>query len=93
MEVLIFKQQTCKPCKDLTNFLTLGLNVDMTKIKQVYIDDGEDESIELATQYGIMTTPVTILLDDNGNEQERVFGADNNSKHAVATILGIAGVI
>lgn len=66
MKLLKLYQPKCTPCQFVENFLQ---------------DQGvEYESIdvskqpEVAGKYGVMSTPVTILLDDNGEEVDRSAG-------------------
>lgn len=67
-KIIKFEQPNCVPCKMVSNFLN-DKGIDYTAYN-VLEDFNETE------KYFIMSTPVTILLDDNDNEVERVVGYD-----------------
>lgn len=86
MEILKFNQNVCKPCKELDIFLNNDLGV---KADKVYTLDGEkDEDRIKAGEYGIMTTPVLVLLDDNGVEVDRVIGTNRGAVEELFTKRG-----
>jgi len=89
MKLLKFEQDICNPCKELNKFLTEDLGV---KPDEVYVLDGDnDEDRDKAGEYGIMSTPVLILTDDNGVEIRRVAGA--RDRGAVISIFTERGLI
>lgn len=59
-------QPSCRPCQMVSQFLE-SHNVKHEAINVL-------ENTDVAVKYGIMSTPVTILLDDEGNEIQRVIG-------------------
>lgn len=66
MKLLKLYQPSCIPCEIVENYLQES-NVEYESINV-------QERPEIAGLYGIMGTPVTILLDDNGNEMSRAVG-------------------
>ena len=66
MKLIKVEQPNCNPCKMVSNFLN-SQNVTYEVVDAT-------EQPEVASQYGIMSVPVTILLDDNGNEVARSNG-------------------
>ena len=59
-------QPSCRPCQMVSQFLE-SQNVEHEAINVL-------ENPDVAVKYGIMSTPVTILLDDKGNEVKRSIG-------------------
>jgi thioredoxin 1 len=59
-------QPSCVPCQMVSNFLD-SQNV---KYESINVLDNPD----IASKYEIMSTPVTILLDDDGKEIKRSVG-------------------
>ena len=76
MELIKFKQIVCRPCTELDLFMTheLGVKPDVEYV----LDGGDDYHLEKAGEFGIMNTPVLVLIDDNGNEIDRVIGTDRS---------------
>lgn len=66
MKLIKLYQPNCRPCSFVENFLQ-DQGVEYESINII-------ENIDVAAQYGIMATPVTILLDDEGNEVKRSAG-------------------
>lgn len=67
--IKIYKQN-CDPCAKVDGFLK-DLEVEYESFDIM-------ENTTLAAQYGIMSVPVTILVDDNGNEISRSIGYKPN---------------
>lgn len=65
-KIIKFEQPSCVPCKMVANFLNEN-NVDYKTYNVL-------EDFEETERFFIMSTPVTILLDNNGNEVQRVVG-------------------
>ena len=65
MELIVLTQPNCAPCKMVKQYLTEN------NIEFKALDLTDDPS--LATEYGIMSTPVTILVED-GEELARTSG-------------------
>lgn len=73
MKLIKFKQTVCPSCEILETFITeeLGVNADVT----YNISEG-GEALENAGKYGIMGTPVLLLIDEEGKEVDRVAGVN-----------------
>jgi len=66
LKILKLEKHNCRPCGMVENFLQ-DQNVEYDKINI-------EENPETSMQYGVMSVPVTLLLDDNGLEVDRVIG-------------------
>lgn len=66
MKLIKLYQPACNPCQEVDNYLKEN--------KVVYESFNVEESPEVASKFGIMGVPVTILLDDNDNEIGRSAG-------------------
>jgi len=66
LKILKLEKHNCRPCDMVENFLQ-DQNVEYDKINI-------EENPETSMQYGVMSVPVTLLLDDNGLEVDRVIG-------------------
>jgi len=88
MKLIKFEQDNCTPCKMLKNFLEKDLKVEVDET--VNIASGGPEAIQRAVKYGIMTTPVLLLVDKEGNEIERAAGVGQTK---VRNILAKRGLI
>ncbi|MFJ8247248.1 thioredoxin family protein [Peribacillus asahii] len=87
MELIKFSQNACRPCGELDQFLEHGLGVEPDKV--YILDGGDDSHLEEAGKYGIMNTPVLILLDDNNKEIDRVIGTDREEVTAIVEKRGL----
>lgn len=89
MRVLLFKQSSgCTPCTILSNILKYDFNVEIEDT--IDLLNPTNEQAELAAKYGIMTTPATLLIGEDGTELKRVVGVD---KEGVGEILKLGGLI
>lgn len=68
MKILKFYADWCNPCKQQTKILD-EMSLDVTPIN---IED--DDSGELVEKYNIMSVPVIVFLDDEGEEIKRFVG-------------------
>jgi thioredoxin 1 len=68
MKLLKLEQPNCRNCGNVAAFL------EDNGVKFTTVDVSKNPDV--AAKYDIMTTPVTILLDDNGNEVQRSAGFD-----------------
>ena len=66
MKILKFYLPSCTPCKFVDQFLQ---DKDI-EYQSINIEENDD----LREKYDIMSVPVTVLLDSNGEETERVHG-------------------
>ena len=66
MRILKLEQPGCTPCTFVSNFLNdKGVEFEVVDVT---------EQPEVASQYGVMGVPVTILLNDEGKEVQRSVG-------------------
>ncbi|PKR83553.1 thioredoxin family protein [Heyndrickxia camelliae] len=66
MKLLKLYQPSCTPCQFVENFLQdQGVEYESINVQ---------EEPDIAFQFGVMSTPVTILVDDEGKEVQRVVG-------------------
>jgi thioredoxin 1 len=70
MKIVKLYQPSCSPCQMVTQFL------ESRSIEHEAINVLENPNV--AMKYNIMSTPVTILLDDEGNEIQRSIGFKPN---------------
>ena len=66
MKIIKLEKPSCNPCTMVSNFLN-SQSVDFEAFDVT-------ENPEVGATYGVMSVPVTILLDDQGNEVKRVIG-------------------
>ena len=66
MKLIKLYQPNCRPCVFVENFLQ-DQNVDYESVNV-------QENPDVAAKFGIMATPVTILLDESENEVQRTSG-------------------
>jgi thioredoxin 1 len=69
MKIIKFEKDNCPSCVVVSNIL----NVRGVEYEPINIMDCDPE---LGVKYEIMSVPVTILLDGEGNEVKRVIGAN-----------------
>lgn len=68
MKIIKFGKPNCPPCAQVTKFLK------DREINYVDINPLETEDFDLLIRHNIKTVPVTILVDENGNELQRSVG-------------------
>ena len=66
MRLIKLEKYNCPSCETVSNFLN-NVNVEYTAINV-------EDNPEVASEYGVMGVPVTILLDDKDNEIQRSIG-------------------
>jgi len=79
MKLLVLSKTVCGGCTLLKDFLAR----EEVKHDVAYVD----KDVEVAVKYGVMSAPVTILLDDNDNEVSRVFGYDEEEVKKLIALL------
>lgn len=80
MQLIKFKQNNCTPCNILEDTLErVGGKVDKT----VNLTTGTSEDFAFAGDHNVMSTPVLLLLDDEGNEIDRVKGVGQTKVMAI----------
>ncbi|MED2945463.1 glutaredoxin family protein [Bacillus swezeyi] len=66
MKLIKLEQPSCNPCQLVSNYLNKkGIEFETIDVT---------ERPEVAAEYGVMGVPVTILLDERGNEAKRIIG-------------------
>lgn len=71
-KLLAFKTKTCGPCKAMTPNLQRIKDDFEGRLEVEFIDAGDNPA--LAQQYGIMSVPTCVFLDDSGKELARLGG-------------------
>jgi len=70
MKLLKFYADWCRPCTLVSNWLSnRELNVPLEEINI-------DNNLEMVRKYNIRSIPALILVDEEGNEKQRVTGFD-----------------
>lgn len=70
VKVIKLEQSGCVPCQMVSNYLE--------EYSIVYEQINVSERPDIATKYKVMSVPVTVLEDDNGNELTRSIGFKPN---------------
>jgi thioredoxin 1 len=79
MKLLKLEQPNCRNCGFVAAFL------DDKGVKYTTVD--VSKNTDVAVKYGIMTTPVTILLDENNNEVQRSLGYNRSELEEIVSKL------
>lgn len=79
MKLLKFEKDNCPACTTVENYLN-SKNIKSEKVNPF-------ENPKLAVKYGIMSVPVTILLDNDGNEVKRTIGFKQNELEDIIGLL------
>lgn len=72
--LLVFKQNGCNPCTTLDNMMKYDFEVEADETFNLSTDG--DDALDTAGQYGVMTTPLMVLVGEDGKEEMRYAGAD-----------------
>lgn len=78
-KLIVITKPDCAGCGSVKNFL----NAKEIEFETI---DGY-ENTDVLVKYGIMSFPVTILLDENGDEIERVIGFNSNALNVLTDDL------
>ena len=71
MRIIKFEADWCGPCKaSQAHIDKIGLQVERVDV---------DASPELAQEYKVASLPTVVVLDDDGNEVERIIGFNPNA--------------
>lgn len=65
-KIIKFEQPNCSPCKMVSQHL------EMHGVEYEAVD--AFDNAELSAQFGVMSVPVTVLVDDSGSEIKRSIG-------------------
>ncbi|EOO11349.1 hypothetical protein [Bacillus cereus] len=84
MKVMKFYQTPCTPCNMLVDTMSrLGVTADEEyNVK-------EEKGMEMAGEFGVVKTPVLILLDDTGAEVQRYQGVGQSKVTEIFTKRGL----
>lgn len=72
-KLLVFTASWCGPCKAFKPTLA---ELDQSRLQYLDID----EFPEIREDYGVQSVPTTVLVDEDGEELERMVGAQPLSK-------------
>lgn len=78
-KLIKLEKPNCRPCQFVSNYLDNN-NIDYEKIDVT-------KNPDIASKYRIMSTPVTILLDDDGSEIQRSVGFKVDELEEMISIL------
>jgi len=80
MKIIKLEQPNCRNCGFVENFLNdNGVEYESIDVMQ---------NTDVAMEYGIMSTPVTILLDNEGKEVKRSNGYNPGELEEMIELLG-----
>jgi thioredoxin 1 len=79
MKLIKFEKENCSACTMVQNFLDVN-DVTVEKVNPF-------ENPKLATNFMISSVPVTILLDDEGNEIQRSRGFNPDELESIISKL------
>ncbi|PEN61663.1 thioredoxin domain-containing protein [Bacillus wiedmannii] len=86
MKLIKFELVPCTPCKMLGDFLNeVGVKPDQT----INLYKATPEERALADKHEIMQPPVLLLLDDEGNEIDKVVGQGRSKVLGILTKRGL----
>ncbi len=72
--ILLFSKKECGPCILVKKYFKAMGDSRTEVIKELLLDEGEDENIATARQYGINATPTLIVLNGTGEKIEEYIG-------------------
>lgn len=84
MKLIKFAQTVCGPC----NVLTMMMNQMGAEADEVRMLDSEELLEKAQKDFGVMSTPTLLLLDDEGNEVARAVGVHPPTVAGVLTQAG-----
>ncbi len=61
-KILVFTQKSCPRCPSMKQYLQINTNGDLEEI-----DAGTEEGLKIAKNYGIMSTPTVVFLDNDNS--------------------------
>lgn len=96
MKLLKFEKEACPACQMVDNFLQAN-NIETVKVVNSEVNPLDESNLavkvnpfdfpNLAAQFGISSVPVTILLDNEGNEIQRSIGFKPNELQEIISKL------
>lgn len=81
MQLLKFYADWCGPCK------MLGMTIDKMEFPFELVPVSLDENTDLAVKYGVRTIPTLILIDEEGNELERMQNSTATKEQITETFV------
>jgi len=72
--ILLFSKKECGPCILVKKYFKAMSDTRTEAVKELLLDDGEDENIATAKQYGINATPTLIVLNETGEKVDEYIG-------------------
>ena len=72
--ILLFSKKECGPCILVKKYFKAMNDTRTEAVKELLLDDGEDENIATAKQYGINATPTLIVLNETGQKVDEYIG-------------------
>ena len=72
--ILLFSKKECGPCILVKKYFKDMGDSRTEAVKELLLDDGEDDNIATAKQYGINATPTLIVLNETGEKVEEYIG-------------------
>lgn len=80
MKIIKFGKEGCPPCEQVENFLKAS------GINYISINPFETEDFDLLIKHNVKTVPITVLVDDAGEELQRKAGFNETAlRHLVDT--------
>lgn len=73
--VIDFYATWCGPCKNIAPLFEMLKGEYSSKIKFVSVD--VDQDVDMAEKYGVQAMPTFVFLDAEGNEIDRIVGAES----------------
>lgn len=87
MKTIVFKQEFCTPCATLASILEHDLQVKADQV--INLSKASMEELQLASKYGVMSAPVLVLADDNGESIKVLRGMPN--RDAIVEVFELRG--
>lgn len=70
----IFSKTDCGPCILVKKYFKTMNDPRTEEVKEILLDDGQEENIEFARKYKITATPTLIVVDENDEKVEEYVG-------------------
>ena len=70
----LFSKTECGPCILVKKYFKAMNDTRTEAVKELLLDDGEDENIATAKKYGVNATPTLVVLNDAGEKVDEYIG-------------------
>ena len=70
----IFSKTDCGPCILVKKYFKVMNDPRTEEVKEILLDDGQEDNIEFARKYKITATPTLIVVDENDEKVEEYVG-------------------